>query len=265
MGINNLKSLPVNLLALDKIPQFSAMPPFPIKAFANTIQQRLQIDHFHIEKKQEQWVEHQKGMEGFETDALRFTLTFPPLEGSATLLLAKKEIELLMRNSLKIEPPFIEQFFTPYLHFLTLVGCDAFSLCGFPLKTVPQILKEAPLPLTDFYRITLHIEHNQNTSVAALLIDTKLMEEIRQYFPTKEEDTLSFGNVEKTPLFVSCIGASMELTQDEIQQIEVGDLLIFDSSITNPLVSITLEGYPLFHGKLENGTVTIQEQDKKKR
>ena len=264
-----LKKIPASIVELDEIPLFGQPPPFPWEDLTAQLAKDLDIQNLTIEPSEFQWRTAEELLSGLGDSFLALNFTITPFEGKAYWVMAEKDLQNFMALMLMegggsaelLDKEYAEGFY----RFLALETIHALEQIDFDPNLSPKLNKNGELPREPMLSMDVPFSIQKKQLFGRLFITPELRKSLKEHYTQKaKEAPFTSPLAEKLEVTVHLESGSTTLTVREWSQLKPGDFLLLDqcslkSEGEKGRVMLTINGHPLFRGKIKDGNIKILE------
>lgn len=274
-----LKEVPTALLHLDDIPLLGFPPVFPWTEFSEKLKEHLQAKTLKIDPLNLQWRNPEDLFSGLGSDLIPLHFMIPSLEGDLCMIVAKRDIELLMSllitNSENPLNAVDQEFQNGFIQFLAYETIFCFNQCNFDKTLNPHLsekkensdedLKEMLLGRENSLSQDISFSFNNSTFIFRLIISNEFRKSWKEKYASRTlEIPLNPIIAQKIHLPVALEAGRVSLTLQEWKELNLGDFLILDFCSLDPesdksKIMLTVNGNHFFRARLKQGSLKILE------
>lgn len=263
-----LKQLPSSFLNFsDQIPSGGLCPPFPWKFLVDELSRLFQLDHLDLKYKELNLLQGEGLFAGMGDSLIARHVKIMPLEGSACLVMPKEFISEIIKEMMKSSPQDVydEDFQDAFLQFLCVEILHAIGLSDFDTGLSYQLLADKELPIEPSLCLDIDIVLSKKSLPIRLMISTELNAAWKERYSEKHLDLLLQSPLaSKIPITVHLEAGKVELTQEELNALKIGDFIILDRCSMDVeekkgRVMLTVNHCPFMRGKYREGKLKILE------
>jgi len=261
-----LKKIEKGLNELRQIPLWGYPPLFPWKLLEQQLQALLEVDALSLKMGHSEWQSGEEATSSMGEKPLYFSIELIPLSSFASLIISRETLIFLTETAL-VKGGQSENFSEPALQegfFLFL----ALNLCH--LLNENQALKDLKFSIiekTDEGReeglaTNVSISIRERTAWLKIFFPQTFLYAFRLHFAEKSS-SIPLSQIAKTSeVSLALIIGSTFLSLNEWQKIKVGDCILLDRCLYDPLsqkgtARLVLETVPLFRIRLKQGKAKI--------
>lgn len=261
---NALKRLPANFLTKDTIPLIGYPPPFPWDEFSSFISKQLQLENLHITPANaSEWKESKDFYKGFGDQTHTLSLQIMPGGGALYVIMASEDLLALMGLLLtkNFEPITVEKNLEQsFFRFLANESLQALGQINFDKNLSAHIQQHSDLPEEACLSLDVSVSIQDKTFWTRLIMSPQLQQQWKERY---QHRTVLAPLAADLDLIIHLVVGKSSLTFNEWSQIKLGDFFFLDSCSITPNgegdVQLSLDGSPLYRGKLKNGNIKILE------
>lgn len=260
-----LRQIPSSLLQKDSTPLVGFPPPFPWKPLSAALAQVFQLPNLTIKPTDAlRWRTEKELLDGLGEQPAPLHIAIAPTGGTVCWLMAQKDLAFLMCLLLTqkeqplevIDPEFLESFY----QFLAIEALNSLYHLDFDKELSGQILAKKEIPTETSLCQDVEIIIGDRTVCTRLIISPELQLGWKQRYSERTMDAALLSALDLTiHLEVGRIAFSSEAWS----KICPGDFILMDfcslKSSGEGRVLLTVQGTPLFRGKLKAGNIKILE------
>ena len=221
----------------DEIKNFSS-PSFPIEKLAQKLKTTLNTQSFEIEIGLQEWKSHESLFNGLSTNPISLPLELTPLEGSLFWVMGLEDIEKLISWSkflksgeMKVRSP---ELLRGIYRFVALEVIDVIAHLNPFTDLSLKLTEQKPFDEACF-AIDISIKNGDESVWGRLVLSKAIKRSFETHFAIKQ---VTLKDLEKTSGQISLqlafnIGR-VELNQDQLQNLKVGDFVLPDALYYNP-------------------------------
>ncbi len=264
---NWLKHIPSALLKSDADQNLGSTPPFPWEAFSSKLAEIFSNKEIKIESKNTaEWHKPEELLNGFGTHPIPTFITLVPSLPSICWIMASEDIQLLMSALLNIEPEALKvidpETRKGFQHFLTLEAMNALSQIDFDKTLSPQIQENQNLPQENSLCLDVSIGLKQKTIWGRLIFTNAFRQSWKERYTPRTMDVPK-PLLEHLNVMIACEAGRTTMKLTDWAKVNPGDFVVLDSCSLKPSgegrIILSLNGAPLFRGKLKDGNIKILE------
>ena len=260
-----IRHISPELKKLDAIPLWGYPPPFPLKQLAAELAKALQLKSLELEIQDTRWREESELADGLGENPTFLVFALTPLKGKAYWAVPQAELKRFMQllfskeDLSNIESTFIDGFY----RFLGVEAANAFQKIGFDKSLSPDLIALEEAPKEACLSLDIAFTPLSERFEGRLLISQEMNQAFKERYMQKRL-SLSPEICEKVEVTLELVAGSTTLKRSEWLAAVPGDIVMLDSCSLVPgedkgRVMLTLNGKPLFRGKIKDGNVKILE------
>jgi flagellar motor switch protein FliN/FliY len=259
-----LTTLPSPSFLLDELSSVNASPPFPVKEFSELLKQKLSLKSIEVEALPPCVRTPQTFLEGFQETLVK-TIGVLPLEGALTCLISKEDMKTFFKQIVSFDYPIEEEYLKAFEYFIGAQILTALQEIPFDNTLSYRLLEETSLPNESALCQDVKICINGTLFFIRLITPTKLLNSWKSKFSVRKLSTLlERGLAQKIETTLQFEVGRVSLKKGELESLKKGDFVILDACYLNPKedsgrILITLNGKPLFRGKLKDDKIKLYE------
>jgi hypothetical protein len=282
-----IKDLPSSLFKEDEIPLLGISQPFPWKEFSQKLSKAFNIRLIDIQSKGPAWICESDYFAGLGAPYEVFKFSIPPIQGKLYWAISRQDLSLLVSRLIVDDPQVIlgdilalqdKELEEAFIKFIIFETIKVFNQLKIDPKISPQLIEqkepsESSLPATSedgepALCLDLILLFNEAKMNARLIIPNELRRSWKDYISANKFSLLaSHGIAQKVPVTIHAEAGKIDLTLEEWNQLQPGDLLIPDScSLSSEEgegeVLLTLYGERICQGSLDKNKIRIVEKFK---
>jgi flagellar motor switch protein FliN/FliY len=211
------------------------------------------------------WLDPQQCKEKIQGHS-NFFLTLPPHQGAIIWSMPaseKQRLSLSLLSAQKIPLDKSSDLTEGFYQYLLLEGLDVIGHCQASQELLPSITTEISIE-EPFCIFDVNIKIDELSLWASVAISSSLLQSLKTFYSTKPIDkhTLNKNLQAELPLHIT-IGHT-QLTALQYQTLKQGDFLLLDTCSYDPTLKkgtaqAFLDQTLVFHGKLKNSTLKVQD------
>lgn len=260
-----IKRIPSALLQKDRVPLLGFPPSFPWEQFSKKLAELFSISELSIEPSGPvEWRSEETLYTGIGDQLKTLNLTLAPLAGNISWVMPEENLAMMISLLLTSEPQSLETFDPDFLQgfyrFLSLEAINAFKALEYGKILDPHILENSDLPKETSLCLDIEMKIKSKSLWGRLIISSEFLENWRRHFAQRNRILPIAQDLEVT---VHLEAGHTTLNLSEWKAVKVEDFLILDfcslKSGGEGRIMLTVEGHPLFRGKVKDGKIKILE------
>jgi flagellar motor switch protein FliN/FliY len=264
---NWLKHIPSALLRSDVNQNLGSIPSFPWESFSSKLAEIFPDKTIKIEAKNTaEWHKPEEFLNGFGTQPIPTYITLVPSLPSICWIMASEDIQFLMSALLNIEPETLKvidpETKKGFQHFLTLEAVNALIQIDFDKTLSPQIQENQNLPHEDALCLDVSISLKQKTIWGRLIFTNAFRQSWKERYTPRTMDVPK-PLLQHLNVTIACEAGRTTMKLTEWAKVNPGDFVVLDACSLKPSgegrITLTLNGTPIFRGKLKDGNIKILE------
>lgn len=265
-----LKNIDPELKGLDQIPLGGFPPSFPWAEFSQKISEAFEIKDLKFSPGNIKWLEKDKLTKDLGNHLFVQQATLSTFEGKIYFTIDRENLRFLMYALLTHSSPKeiqifdqeLEQGFYRYF-FLETIRC--ISEVDFDPALNFHLIGDPDLPDQPALGVDINISVLNYNFTARLLIPEEFLKSCKEHYSERTLSTaISQELLDKLKIPMHIEIGKVELTQDEVNSLNEGDLVLLDQCWIDPetkqgQVILSISGSPKIRASLENNHIKIME------
>ncbi len=246
----------------------SIPPSFPLADLAQKMKEAFHMDNVELSYGTIEWKSHETLLNGLGKNPISLPLELTPLEGSLFWIMASEDIEKLLSwmkfgNGDKIKISHPDLLKGVYRYAALEIADIIWNLKAYP-KLSLKLAEKLSFDETS-YSIDVSIKNGSDIIWGRLALTRALKRSIENHFSI---DRITLQDLQKTAgnisLTLSLNIGSVELSQEEIKSLKVGDFIVPDTLSYNPRhergnIRIMLDDNALFVAKPKGDHIKLMD------
>lgn len=265
-----LRQIPRSLMALDQIPLFGLIPPFPWGQFSEAIAHSFELNQVTIQATESQWRTKDNLYSDLSDDLVPLNLSIAGIDGSICWVLSKQDILNISAKVLRTESQELtgldsdlEESFYRFLGFKIV---QAIGELNWGQDLSIHILNRKELPQEDSFCVDIQSTIDQLGVHGRLILSPQFQKSLKQRFSDRslERPEFKIPLSEKLETTIHLEIGHTNLKLSEWQKVKKGDFILLDDCSlrekSNGHVTITLLGVPFLTAGMKEGALKIIER-----
>lgn len=261
-----LRHLNKTLLELDEIPLLGTPPPFPWEKLGNKASEMFGLTNFSVTSSEWQWRTEKDILTGLGEPLHSIRLSLAPLDGPLWWVMPEDAIPKLMGWLLANDKAPLQlddtDFREAFLHFTLLETLHLVQQLVSD-NTLSPTLAGNDMPTGSALSLDINASLEEETLWGRLLFSPQLRESWKHHNLQRERTTLP-PIAQDLEVTVHLEAGKVAMGLNQWRAINVGDFVILDSCSVDPAeekcrVTLTVNGKPIFRGKIKKGKLKILE------
>jgi flagellar motor switch protein FliN len=263
-----IKQIPGDLFQLDEIPLLGFSPPFPWDNFSDLLSRTFQVEGIKVKPSEMRWRAQEELFEEMGDNIKPLHCTVAPIESSICWIMSEKDVDRLLSLLFIRQKPPLEgidpQVREAFYRFIAVEVVNAVEKSDFDKTLSATILSNTELPSRHALCLDIDISFLQETMRGRLVIPPEFRQSWKKRYLKQINNIYASPLSETLQVIVHLEGGRTHLKLSEWRSIQIGDFLILDSCTLDPSedkgrIMLTVNGIPLFRGKIKQGNIKILE------
>jgi flagellar motor switch protein FliN len=257
-----VKHLLPQIAELTTIPLVGYPPPFPWKDLEAELARFFELDQLQLQASVAEWRTEETHHLGLGRNIKVLTGDLGPLSGGWTWAMGEDELNKLISLLLTKKTALAgldAHFEEGITQFIALEVINAFTHLNLDKELSPRLSDGAPLAGPAF-SLDINVKIAGHSVSGRLLLSQELHHSLQERYAKKSSsEPISTELAQRAMATIHLEAAKTTLSYAEWAKVSVGDMILLDKFSSRGRVMLTVNGQPLFRGRMKEGTVKLLE------
>ena len=262
-----LPELEKELLLHDSVPMLGGAPQFPWETFISDLCQSFSLDNLEIIPTDCEWRTEKELCSGLSEQVHVSKVSITTIDSAVFWVMSEQDRRRLAHAVLYQDYSNVgledESLFSGFWHFAVAKVLDWTESNYLTGQLSPQLSSESELPEGPALCMDVCIRYMGKKMWGRLIIPAEFRQSWANHFEPRRPQNLTKEVGKNIPLELTLEGGSVSLSQEDWNNIQLGDFLLLDSCDIDPetkkgRITISINSKPVFRAKLrKSGNVKI--------